>query len=257
MIDQFNFVPYQFLNSYTKDNQEEWYINASYLNGPFQEDEKAFIATQGPLQNTMSKFWKLCFNQDVKLIIMLCSFEEEGRKKCELYFPNEINQSLHFQQENMTITLGNKEWIIPDCLIKREMIVTINNQSKPVYHIQMTNWPDHSSPVDSQNNGYMTIDYIIKTIAEFRQEYPMSPVLTHCSAGTGRTGTLIAIFNLIKCVSFFYNVNEKDIRPFASVFNMVRKLREQRSGMISSLEQYKYIYYHIIQWISINFGIQE
>lgn len=186
---------------------------------------------------------------------MLCSFEEEGRKKCELYFPNEINQSIHFQQDNMVIILANEEWIIPDCLIKREIIVTIKSQTKRIYHIQMTNWPDHSSP--NANNGYMTIDYIIKAIAEFRQSYPSSPVLTHCSAGTGRTGALIAIFNLIKCLSFFNSVNEKDIKPFASVFNMVRKLREQRSGMISSLEQYKYIYSHIIQWVSINFGVQE
>lgn len=227
-----------------KDNQSDWYVNASYIDGPFQEDKKSFIATQGPLKNTIAKFWKLCFNNNVTLILMLCSFEEEGRKKCEYYLPA-INQRLCFSEDDMSIFLENEEWVLLGCLIKRELTITINGVSKKIFHLQMINWPDHSCP---DKNGYTTIDYIIKAIAEFRERFPSSPVLTHCSAGTGRTGTLIAIFNLIKCLSFFKNVNERDVQPFMSVFNIVRKLREQRPGMVSSLEQYKYIYLHLIEW---------
>lgn len=234
-----------------KENQDEWYVNASYIDGPFQEDKNAFIATQGPLENTIAKFWKLCFNQNIKLVLMLCSFEEEGRKKCEYYLPT-INQSLYFHEYNMTVSIENEEWILLDCLIKRELALTINGISKKIYHLQMINWPDHSSP---DKNGYMTIDYIIKAIAEFREMYSSSPVLTHCSAGTGRTGTLIAIFNLIKCLSFFKNINERGVQPFMSVFNMVRKLREQRPGMVSSFDQYKYIYRHLIEWSMLNLDL--
>ena len=112
----------------------------------------------------------------------------------------------------------------------------------------MLNWPDYSKP--DENKGYKTINYLIHYIAESRELFPKSPVLIHCSAGTGRTGTLIAIFNLIKCISFFNGVNyDKDVKPFISVFNMVRKLREQRKGMVSCWEQYKFIYQFVFLWI--------
>ena len=247
---KFNAVPYQFKNL-EKNNQNEWYINASYINGPFINDEKCFIAAQAPVKNTISKFYKMLFNNDVKLIIMLCSFEEYGRKKCEYYLPNEINKELILENE-LIVKIINEEFIIQNCLIKREIVLKLNNEIKTLYHLQILNWKDYSSP--DENEGYKTINYLIHYIAESREFFPKSPVLIHCSAGIGRTGTLIAIFNLIKCVSFFKGVNyDKDIKPFISVFNMVRKLREQRRGMVSCWEQYKFIYQFVLLWIQRNF----
>lgn len=62
-------------------NLDDLYVNASFIDGPLSEDYKFFIATQGPLNNTISKFWKLIFYQDVKLIVMLCRLEEDLRVK--------------------------------------------------------------------------------------------------------------------------------------------------------------------------------
>ena len=247
---QYNIVPFQLQNTFTSENQHDWYINASYINGPFKSDEKMFVATQGPLKSTIGKFYKMCFNNDVKLIIMLCSFEEEGRKKCERYLPERVNEETQYDND-IKVILQKEEWVIMNCLIKREIIITINGISKQMFHLQMINWPDYSMP--NAENGYDTIDYLIRAIAESRENYPNSPVLLHCSAGTGRTGTLIAIFNLIKCLSFFNSVNfDRDIHPFFSVFNMVRRLREQRRGMVSSVEQYTFIYQFLLCWIKRN-----
>ena len=249
----YNSVKYQtnLANDYNKSNQNDWYINASFINGPFKSDKNSFIAAQTPVLNTIGKFYKMCFNNNIKILIMLCCFEEEGRKKCEYYLPNQINEEISFDNNSVKVKIINEEFLIKNCLIKREISITINNQTKNIYHLQMLNWPDYSKP--DGDIGYETVNYLINVMAQSRECFPDSPILIHCSAGTGRTGTLIAIFNLIKCISFFQTVNnDNSISPFFSVFNMVRRLREQRSGMVACFEQYKFIYHFIFNWIQRN-----
>ena len=243
----FNAVPFQNNLKFIKDNQNDWYINASYINGPFINDEKCFIAAQAPIEETIGKFYKMIFNNNVKLLIMLCSFEEEGRKKCEYYLPKNLNIEEEIE-ENLYIKIINEEKLLCNYIIKREIQINYNNNIKNFIHIQMLNWPDYSFP--DENFGFETVKYIIECIAESKKIFEKNPVLIHCSAGTGRTGTLIAIFNLIKCISFFNRFNvDNDVKPFFSVFNIVRKLREQRSGMVSCWEQYYFIYKFVINWI--------
>ena len=121
----------------------------------------------------------------------------------------------------------------------------------------MINWPDHNSP--NEDTGYKTIEYILSTINEIKSNFPNSPILTHCSAGTGRTGVLIAIYNLTRSFNIIKYINlgidniQNKIKPFMSVFNTVRKLREQRMGMVSSYAQYKYIYDFAFEFIRRNF----
>ena len=226
------------------------YINASFIDGPFQQDEKMFIAAQGPMKNTIHKFYSMCFIHDVKLIIMLCPFEEVGRSKCQNYLPNELNQIVQLEGD-LEVVKTSEEWIVKDSLIRREIYIRKNGIIKSITHLQAIDWPDCFKPNSFTGTG--TIYRLLKFIGEFRDIYPSSPVLIHCIAGTGRTGTLISIVNLVKCLSFFNYVNyDRDILPFFSVFNTVRKLREQRSGMVSSIEQYTYIYEFIQGWITKN-----
>ena len=247
----FNAVPFQNNLKFIKDNQNDWYINASYINGPFINDEKCFIAAQAPIEETIGKFYKMIFNNNVKLLIMLCCFEEEGRKKCEYYIPKNINEEIIYDNE-IKVKILSIEFLIENCIIKREILIKINNEEKKITHIQMLNWPDYSIP--NFENGYKTINFLIYLIAKYRKFYLNSPILIHCSAGSGRTGTLIAIFNLVKCIMFFKKVNyDKDVKPFISIFNIVRKLREQRSGMVGCFEQYKFIYQYIIEWTKMIF----
>lgn len=67
---------------------------------------------------------------------------------------------------------------------------------------------------------------------------------------------MIAIYNIIKSfsiVKIWNNLTQYSIKPFMSVFNIVRKLREQRYGMVSSVEQYKYIYDFCVEWYLRNY----
>ena len=108
---------------------------------------------------------------------------------------------------------------------------------REVNHLQLLNWSDHMAP--SNNNSIKCIlDYIDKGKSQ-------GPIIVHCSAGNGRTGTLIAIYNIYQCLKLIKQINieyQQTIKPFFSVFNICRKLREQRQGMITSYDQYKYVY---------------
>jgi len=92
-----------------------------------------------------------------------------------------------------------------------------------VTHLQETLWPDNKPPT-----SYERIKYIIDFIAKRREERPESPVIIHCSAGVGRTGTLIAIYTLIEALQHQLKLCDAEV----SVFGVVRRLREQRWGMV-------------------------
>ncbi len=122
----------------------------------------------------------------------------------------------------------------------------------------MINWPDHDIP--ENYTGYLTIEAILNIINEYKVTFLQSPVLVHCSAGLGRTGTLIAIYNTIRSFTILQCVNtclDQKIKPFFSVFNVVRKLREQRMGMVTDELQYKYIYKFAFEWLERNFDLPE
>ena len=249
---KYNAVSFRKITNNNETERDNTYFNASYIDGPFKMDEKCFIATQGPLQSTISKFYQMIYENDIKLIIMLCAFEEEGRKKCEHYLPHQTQSEITFEDNELKVSLIKEEWVIMDCLVKRELNIIHNGNVKTITHIQMLNWPDHSEP--DASSGWDSLSYLIQSIAETRKTFSNIPILLHCSAGTGRTGTLIAIFNLVKCLYFFKQVNyDQQVKPFFSVFNMVRRLREQRPKMVSSFEQYVFIYKFLIDFIQKNY----
>lgn len=224
-----------------------------------------FIATQGPLNNTISKFFKLIMAKNIRLVVMLCRLEEDSRRKCECYWPTKVGCIRQF--EDVEVYLEKEEYIINNALIKREIVIKYEGIEKRVTQLQMVSWPDHNVP--DEDNGYVTIETIYSYINEYRFNCNFSPVLIHCryiylfifSAGTGRSGTFIALYNILKSLNLTKIINQNfepksnKIKPFFSVFNTVRKLREQRMGMVSSYIQYKYIYEYALEHIKRNFEL--
>ena len=103
--------------------------------------------------------------------------------------------------------------------------------------MQVTNWPDHSIPEDLES---------IRNVINYIMNKSHYPIVVHCSAGLGRTGTFIAIYNIIRTIQILMNSGRK---PCFSVFNTVRKLREQRMGMVTSIDQYKFIYDYCVNYL--------
>ena len=232
------------------------YINASYINGPFisKTDKNMFIATQGPLKNTIYNFWEMIYNKKINLIIMLTKSNEDGKNKSEIYWPENNNDLIINKNNNqINISLIENSVIIQDSLIKRKLKFNNNkNNNLIVTQYQFISWPDHHVPIEDENT-YKIIEILMNNIYDnfFENNFNI-PILIHCSAGVGRTGTFIALCNIIRCLKKLKEIGEK---PILNVFNVVRKLREERYSMVTDKQQYKFIYKYCIDFVKDNFKL--
>ncbi|KAM4652178.1 receptor-type tyrosine-protein phosphatase H [Discoglossus pictus] len=199
------------------------YINANYM--PGFNSSKEFVASQGPLPNTTADFWRMVWEHHVNTIVMLTNCMENGRVKCEHYWPLDYTPCTY---EDITVTVTSEtilpDWTIRDFTLKHAKQLDI----KYVRHFHFTVWPDHGVPENTT------------TIIKFRnlvrdhmdQRKSNGPTVVHCSAGVGRTGTLIALDYLMQQM-------EKEHR--IGVYNFVQKMRMNRTLMVQTESQYVFL----------------
>ncbi|XP_021760463.1 protein-tyrosine-phosphatase PTP1-like isoform X1 [Chenopodium quinoa] len=205
------------------------YINASFVKSS-AEHAPQFIATQGPLPSTFSDFWEMVLQYRCPVIVMLTRLFE-GKLKCDDYF----------QAENGPNEFGNisivTTWIkeTGSSLVFRHLEVTKAESKEPplsVLHIQYLGWPDHGTPKDT-----LAVREIFRRT--FHQSPSVGPILVHCSAGIGRTGTYCTIHDTIQRILG----GDKSALELAKT---VKAFRFQRAGMVQSLDQYKFCYKAVI-----------
>jgi len=239
----FNAVPLDLnVNEKNLDN----YINASYIDGPIKDESKLFIATQGPLKETIPSFWKMIFTHKIKLVIMLSSGLGEGEGRNTIYWPEDKENPLIFEENNLCVEFVDKAEIIENGLILKKFKI---NKEFEVKQIHIICWPDHGMPKD-QNLTNDIFETMIGYIKMERKGENVSPIVVHCSAGVGRTGTLIAVYEIIICLEYLKKINKPLVM---NIFNVVRKLREQRYSLVTDTEQYKFIYDYSLNWIKKNY----
>ena len=247
-------LPYEYnLVHVDKDNSNKSdinnYINASYITNPFNNKSKIFIATQTPLETTISSFWKMIYTHKVKLIIMLSDSLEEKEEKFKKYWPNEKGEILKINEGgiNLNIELIHREEVAPQIALLRKF--KINNEFE-LKQIQVISWPVHGLPGEE----YLVNMLFEKMIKHFTDQINENvPVVVHCCDGVGRTGTLIAIFLINMCLE---ELKKMEKEPMMCVFNIIRKLREQRYSFVTDVEQYKFIYNFALYWIKKNYPLE-
>ncbi|OCT88923.1 receptor-type tyrosine-protein phosphatase R [Xenopus laevis] len=197
------------------------YINANYIRG-YGGGEKAFIATQGPMINTVNDFWQMVWQEDVPVIVMITKLKEKN-EKCVLYWPekrgiyggvevlvNSVKECDYYTIRNLTLKQGS--------------------QSRTVKHYWYTSWPDHKTPDSAQPLLQLMLD-----VQEDKKNFSgRGPVVVHCSAGIGRTGCFIS--TSIGCCQ----LKEKGV---VDVLNIVCQLRMDRGGMVQTSEQYQFVHH--------------
>ncbi|MEE6482976.1 hypothetical protein FKM82_013394 [Ascaphus truei] len=199
------------------------YINGNYM--PGYNSMKEFIATQGPLPNTVADFWRMGWEHHVSTVIMLTNCMENGRLKCEHYWPLDYTPCTY---ENITVTVTSEtilpEWTIRDFSLKHAQQPGV----KYVRHFHYTVWPDHGVPENTS-----TIIQFRNLVREYMDERKSNgPSIVHCSAGVGRTGTLIALDYLMQQV-------EKEKR--VGSYSFVKKMRMNRPLMVQTESQYVFL----------------
>ncbi|XP_051889921.1 tyrosine-protein phosphatase non-receptor type 12-like isoform X3 [Pristis pectinata] len=210
-------------------DQDSDYINANFIKGVY--GPKSYIATQGPLANSVLDFWRMIWEYKVVIIIMACREFEMGRKKCERYWPLYGDGVLHLGEFQITC---EEEQARNDYFI-RTLLVEFQNESRRIYQFHYVNWPDHDVP-----SSFDSILDMISLMREY-QEHEDVPICIHCSAGCGRTGAICAIdytWNLLKAGK---------IPEEFSVFNLIQEMRTQRHSAVQTKEQYELVHRAIAQ----------
>ncbi|KAL4674042.1 hypothetical protein H8959_017976, partial [Pygathrix nigripes] len=206
------------------------YINASYIDG-FKEPRK-YIAAQGPRDETVDDFWRMIWEQKATVIVMVTRCEEGNRNKCAEYWPSMEESTRAFGDVVVKI---NQHKRCPDYIIQKLNIVNKKEKAtgREVTHIQFTSWPDHGVPEDP--HLLLKLRRRVNAFSNFFS----GPIVVHCSAGVGRTGTYIGIDAMLEGLEAENKVD---------VYGYVVKLRRQRCLMVQVEAQYILIHQALVEY---------
>eukprot|EP01111_Echinosteliopsis_oligospora_P010483 TRINITY_DN3271_c0_g1_i1.p1 TRINITY_DN3271_c0_g1~~TRINITY_DN3271_c0_g1_i1.p1 ORF type:complete len:553 (+),score=93.08 TRINITY_DN3271_c0_g1_i1:96-1754(+) len=257
------------------------YINANFIEGEHGVS-KAYIATQGPLMQTRQDFWRMVWENNSSVIVMLGKEEENRRIKVDRYWPEVGEEILNLSP--IKIQSLSKHFDTNGSVNVRKLQVTHDvypKEKRTVMHYQYEGWQDHGVPKTAG-----PIRHLVKMIEEDRKkiEKVPSPMVVHCSAGVGRTGTFCTVHMAIQRLhmaanqrrisaqtstdSSLHNHNNNNnnsthpsprggsLHSISSngttngdgetlkfdLYSTVRKLRNQRPGMVQQMEQYLFCY---------------
>lgn len=209
------------LKSKSSNDLLSTYINANYIRG-YLGDDKSYIATQGPMVNTVNDFWQMAWQEESPVIVMITKLKEKN-EKCVLYWPekrgiygkvevlvNSIRECEHYTTRSLTLKCGN--------------------QTRTLQHYWYTSWPDHKTP----DSALPLLQLMADVEADRRTAATVGPVIVHCSAGIGRTGCFIA--TTLGC-------RQLQQEGVVDVLSITCQLRADRGGMIQTVEQYEFVHH--------------
>ena len=191
------------------------YINASFVDG--YRYRNAYIATQGPLMETTEDFWRMLWEHNSTIVVMLTKLQEMGQEKCHQYWPSD--RSIRYQY---VVVEPVTEYNMPQYILREfKMTDARDGQSRTVRQFQFTDWPEEGVP--KSGDGIIEfLGQVHKTKEQFGQE---GPITVHCSAGVGRTGVFITLS---------IDLERLQYEGVVDIFQTVRILRTQRPAMVQT-----------------------
>jgi len=217
------------------------YINASWVHN------QNYIATQGPLPITFFDFWRMVWQYNIKVIVMLTKTFENGRMKCHRYWP-ESTQTETYNDFKVISSSEEEDEETATTVRKFKIVHVKTEEEREVIHYQYHGWPDHGVPSNTEE-----IRHLLRRMEEVNTD-AKAPVAVHCSAGIGRTGTLCTIHLTLNKIKDHVQKNGATPFPF-DVYSTVMQLRAERSGMVQQPEQYRFCYQSILEGAK-EFGLQ-
>ncbi|MFH4974810.1 hypothetical protein AB6A40_001519 [Gnathostoma spinigerum] len=216
----------------TYPSGENDYIHANYVG--VEDDKERFICTQAPMPNTIVDFWRMVWQVKSSTIVMLCDIMECGKKKCEQYWPEKVGES----QKHGTLTISNSKVLqVEESLAISKLEVTDGTTTLNVDHIWWSHWPDRGVP-----NDYLAPFRLLNRLKG------LTHIVIHCSAGVGRTGTIVGF----EIANQKFNKGEK-----VSLHDIVTELRLQRHNSVQMDVQYVYMHRCVIKLCTNKKAISE
>ncbi|XP_072568765.1 receptor-type tyrosine-protein phosphatase H-like isoform X2 [Paramormyrops kingsleyae] len=216
------------------------YINANYMPG-YGNNNRQYIAAQGPLPNTVNDFWRMIWEHDVKGVVMVTNCNEGGKVKCEQYW-SEISLPQTYGNLAVTVTSEHKDidWTQREFSVRNMM----TSEVRLVKHFHFTAWPDHGVP--SGTSALMEFRGIVRHHIE--SCCSLAPTVVHCSAGVGRTGTLIALDVALQ---------QLEMERAVGLAVFVRKMRLNRPLMVQTESQYIFLHQCIMDKLKKEMKTEE
>lgn len=220
------------------DGREENYINASHVNMTVEDQQYWYIAAQAPTERTLEEFWTMIWQQRCELIVMLTLEDEGGRSKCHRYWPETANEDFAVGQLHIRLLRDESNAIYRLRLleaVEREggSGAAETSQRRKIWHLQFLDWPDHGVPGTPESFLTLMDEVRVLRYRLCNLKRPPFPTLVHCSAGVGRTGVLI-LLDLV--------LARLENGQLPEVAEVLQEIREQRGGMVQTLEQYRFCY---------------
>uniref|UniRef100_A0A671VDK6 Protein tyrosine phosphatase non-receptor type 13 n=1 Tax=Sparus aurata TaxID=8175 RepID=A0A671VDK6_SPAAU len=204
------------------------YINANFIKMSVKDEDYLYIACQGPLPTTLGDFWQMVWEQKSNVIAMMTQEVEGGKVKCQRYWPD-TPRTAEMVDDRLQITLIKDQYLDNFVIRLIEVKDIQTNEIQRVTHLNYTGWPDHGTPTQPEQ--------LLTFISYMRHVHRSGPIITHCSAGIGRSGTLI-------CIDVVLGLIGKDAD--FDISDVVRNMRLQRQGMVQTEDQYIFCYQVIL-----------
>jgi len=209
------------------------YINASFVDG--YRKEKSYIAAQGPMESTVLDFWQMIWDQNCNRIIMVTRTFEGEKLKCSEYWPA-AKESAEAKYGKICVRTLKEE--PGDDFMTRTLHVKNGDTKRVIYQFQFITWPDQDVP-DTCTSMLKFYQLCFRT----ELEHPATgPILIHCSAGVGRTGTMIALDILIQ---------QAEQEKIVDIQRCLDKLRRQRVNMVQSTAQYIFLHHSLLEYLTL------
>ncbi|KAK5986975.1 Receptor-type tyrosine-protein phosphatase epsilon [Trichostrongylus colubriformis] len=207
------------------------YIHANWVK--FEGHDKVFIATQAPLDNTIEDFWRMVFQEGCPHVVNLTKFLEDGKVKCAQYWPMESGQYHTFGK--MFVNTKKVESEGKFMIYTVEVLPEGCSNSNIVKVLHMTSWPDRGLPMSGR--------HVLRVIRQVSgNKLDSGPIVVHCSAGIGRTGTVILIDIILRRL---FSSKEIDLP------DLFKQLRNQRASSIQMEGQYVFVIVSVLDYIKI------